>query len=69
MVVLFPHIMYINSPTRFLNFESNENEIVTSKIDQSRGEMGESLENLITNNRRELIMGLFIVNNANKLII
>lgn len=53
---------YLNSPLGYLILDSNEIQAFHDKIYKDKGEIGESFEKLITNDRRELITCLFNIN-------
>ena len=50
---------FVNSPRGILNYEENEVFIFASKEDIEKGELGESLEYIMTNGNRRLIDNLF----------
>ena len=56
---------YLNSPLGYLKFDTNEIKYLVDKFNNKKGEIGESFEKLITNDRRELITSLFKINNIN----
>ena len=56
---------FINSPRGIINYEENKVFVLASKNDSEKGELGESLEFLLTNGDRALIDNIFMLKKEN----
>ena len=56
---------YLDSPLGFLDFNSGRIIKYHCQYDSKKGEIGESFENIYTNNNRKLIVNLFKIKNVN----